>query len=245
MKQWYETLYENNAKKYDSERFVQGTVGEVDFIERELSFDKTKTILDVGCGTGRHSIELAKRGYKVTGIDLSKAQIERARQKAKEANVQIDFIQKDARKLQFKECFDAAILICEGSFALMETDEMNFKILQNVSKALKEDGKFILTTLNALFPLTHDKTIEDPNFKQIDFNITTLRETVILKFKDDSEKENQITCNIRYYCPSEITWYLKSLKFKDIGMFGCKLGAFNRKDKLSKDDYEILVVAQK
>ncbi len=48
-----------------------GTRGEVDFIEKEINFDKTKRILDIGCGTGRHAIELAKRGYNVTGIDLS------------------------------------------------------------------------------------------------------------------------------------------------------------------------------
>ena len=82
MKQWYETLFENYAKGYDSENYVQGTVGEVDFIEEELGFDKSKNILDIGCGTGRHAIELARRGYKVTGVDLSKAQLERAKERA-------------------------------------------------------------------------------------------------------------------------------------------------------------------
>ena len=61
MKQWYEELYENYAQKYDSECFVQGTVGECDFIEQEISQDKSLKILDIGCGTGRHAIELAKR----------------------------------------------------------------------------------------------------------------------------------------------------------------------------------------
>ena len=89
MKQWYEELFENYAKKYDSECYVQGSAGEVDFIEEELEFDKTKRILDIGCGTGRHAIELAKRGYKVTGIDLSKAQLKRACEKAKAEGVEV------------------------------------------------------------------------------------------------------------------------------------------------------------
>ena len=68
MKQWYELLFENYAKKYDKECFVQGTLGECDFIEQEIKHDKSLNIIDIGCGTGRHSIELVKRGYKVTGI---------------------------------------------------------------------------------------------------------------------------------------------------------------------------------
>jgi 2-polyprenyl-3-methyl-5-hydroxy-6-metoxy-1,4-benzoquinol methylase len=70
MKQWYESLFENYGKKYDHETFSQGTIGECDFIEKEINFNKSQKIIDVGCGTGRHSIELTKRGYQVTGIDL-------------------------------------------------------------------------------------------------------------------------------------------------------------------------------
>ena len=251
MKQWYETLFDNYAKGYDSESYVQGTVGEVDFIEKELGFDKSKNILDIGCGTGRHAIELAKRGYKVTGIDLSKAQLERAKEKAKGVNLDIEFIQKDARQLEHEDLFDAVIMICEGAFPLMETDEMNFKILQNAARALKENGKFIFTTLNALFALYHaeDKPQNQSHNELLlnnnRFDLMTFRETSVLKITDDSGKEKELICNERYYCPSEITWHLKSLNFREIGIYGCKLGAFSRNDKLSKNDFEMLVIAQK
>jgi 2-polyprenyl-3-methyl-5-hydroxy-6-metoxy-1,4-benzoquinol methylase len=123
MKRWYEELFTNYAATYDKEAFVQGTAGEVDFIEREIGLDKSVPILDVGCGTGRHSVELAHRGYRVTGIDLSPSQIERAREKAKAAGVEIDFRIADARALDFREEFGLVLMICEGAFPLMDTDE--------------------------------------------------------------------------------------------------------------------------
>ena len=147
MKKWYEELFENYAKKYDLEPFTQGTIGEVDFIEQEISYDKKKRILDIGCGTGRHSIELACRGYNVTGIDLSKAQLARAREKMAEKSVDVDFIRMDARELDYINEFDTVIMLCEGGFPLMETDEMNFKILENATRSLKPGGKIIFTTL--------------------------------------------------------------------------------------------------
>lgn len=82
MKQRYEMLFENYGEKYDSENFAQGTLGECDFIEQEIGFNKSLKILDLGCGTGRHSIELSKRGYNITGIDLSDSPLAKAREKS-------------------------------------------------------------------------------------------------------------------------------------------------------------------
>ena len=141
MKQWYESLFENYCKKYDNESFSHGTIGECNFFEQEIDFNKSLKIIDIGCGTGRHSIELAKRGYKVIGIDLSESQLERAKEKAKTQNLQIDFQKYDARNLPFKNKFDFAIMHCEGAFPLMETDEMNFEILRNVAKSLKKSDR--------------------------------------------------------------------------------------------------------
>ncbi len=58
--QWYEVVFENFGNKYDQQVFTQGTIGECDFIEKELNRDNSLKLLDVGCGTGRHSIELTK-----------------------------------------------------------------------------------------------------------------------------------------------------------------------------------------
>ncbi len=250
MKQWYEELFTNYAESYDKESFTHGTIGEVDFIEQEINFDKAKRILDIGCGTGRHSIELAKRGYQIVGVDLSASQLKRAKEKANKAGVKVDYMQKDARKLDFKNEFNVVILICEGAFALMETDEMNFQILQGARNALKKNGKFIFTTLNALFPLYHslkdflNQNSGDATTDELTFDFMTFREHSTLKTKDDAGNEKVLECNERFYAPSEITWLLNSLGFKKIDIQGCKLGQFSRNDKLTTDDFEMLVIAE-
>ena len=251
-KQWYETLFENYGQKYDNESFTQGTLGECDFIEQELGFNKSLKILDIGCGTGRHSIELTRRGYQVTGVDLSESQINRAKEKADEQKLKIDFFQGDARNLPFDEEFDIALMLCEGGFPLMETDEMNFEILRSAGRSLKPKGKLIFTTLNGLFPLYHsveefcagNSTEGNATYRSNTFDLMTFRDHNITEVEDDSGKLITLDCNERYYVPSEITWLLKSLGFVRIDIFGAKLGAFSRNDKLTTEDFEMLVIGE-
>jgi 2-polyprenyl-3-methyl-5-hydroxy-6-metoxy-1,4-benzoquinol methylase len=253
MKQWYEALFENYGRKYDSESFAQGTIGECDFIEQEISFNKSLKILDIGCGTGRHSIELSKRGYNVTGIDLSDSQLVRAKEKAEKQSLKIDFLKYNARNLPFNNEFDIVIMLCEGAFPLMETDEMNYEILKNATKPLKEHGKIIFTTLNGLFPLYHSveefcSSTTDPGnatYRSNTFDLMTFRDHNITEFADDDGNKKKLDCNERYYVPSEITWLLKTLGYTKIEIFGAKLGAFSRNDKLTTEDFEMLVIAEK
>ena len=253
MKQWYESLFENYAHKYDKECFVQGTVGECDFIEQETKHDKSLKIIDIGCGTGRHAIELTKRGYNVTGVDLSGSQLKRAREKSKEQGVEIDFQKHDARNLPFEGEFDLGIMLCEGGFSLMETDEMNFEILKNATKVLKDKGRLIFTTLNGLFPLFHSvKEFYESVAKEggaeckgCSFDLMTFRDHNTAVFEDDAGNKKELKCNERYYVPSEITWLLNTLGYNKVDIFGAKLGAYSRKDKLTTEDFEMLVVAEK
>jgi SAM-dependent methyltransferase len=252
-KQWYQSLFEDYGKTYDSENFTRGTMGECDFIEQELDFDKSLNILDVGCGTGRHSIELTRRGYTITGIDLSDSMLRIARDKAKDAKLDIQFLKHDARNLPFKKTFDVAIMLCEGAFPLMETDEMNYEILSGVSRSLRNRGKFIFTTLNGLFPLYHSvqkfcagKT-QDGNatYRSNTFDLMTFRDHNVTDFTDDLGTSKTLNCNERYYIPSEITWLIKSLGFKKVEIFGAKLGNFSREHVLTTEDFEMLIIASK
>ena len=135
----------------------------------------------------------------------------------------------------------------------METDEMNFQILQNAAKALKPQGKFMFTTLNGLFPLFHSvKEFLESQKKEgnhvpnnITFDLMTFREYNTISVEDDLGNNKELQCNERYYVPSEITWLLKTSGFKTIDIFGAKLGAFSRTNTLTTEDFEMLVIAEK
>jgi 2-polyprenyl-3-methyl-5-hydroxy-6-metoxy-1,4-benzoquinol methylase len=249
MKKWYEELFENYAEGYDREVFTQGTIGEVDFIEAEAGGDRRKKMMDLGCGTGRHAVELAKRGYEVTGLDLSENQLQKARSKAAQAGVKVDFIRADARDFRMDAVFDLVIMLCEGAFPLMETDAMNFRILENATRALKPGGKLIFTTLNALFPLFHSVkdflNANDQRTQGNTFDLMTFRDHSSTEITDDDGRTKSIVSDERFYTPSEITWLLQSLGCRTIDIHGAKIGQFSRADALTTEDFEMLVIAEK
>lgn len=248
MPQWYERLFANFARRYEEQPFTQGTIGEVDFLEAEAKRARARSILDIGCGTGRHAIELARRGFEVTGIDLSAAQLRRAREQARAAGVTVDFRRRDARTFRCRRRFDLAIMLCEGGFSLMETDAMNVAILQSATRALKPGGTFIFTCLNALYPLAHT-AFGNPDAMPADglpkprVDLMTLRATEEMAFTDNAGKKLAIRSDERYFLPSEITWYLESLGCSPVGLFGCRLGGF-RRETLTPDHFEMLVIAR-
>jgi len=249
MKQWYEALFSNYAQKYENEPFTKGTLSEVDFLESEMKQIKSARILDIGCGTGRHSIELARRNFNVTGIDLSQNMLDKAMESAKKANVQVDFIKADARDFRFDKSFDIVIMLCEGGFSLMETDEMNFEILKNASKVLAPNGKFIFTCLNALYHIFHSvKELVDEGTSGVyegKFDIMKFRDFSSYIIQDDDGKEMHLECNERYYVPSEIVFMLKQLGFTKVEIFGAEIGKYDRSVPLQTNHFEMLVIAER
>jgi len=236
MKRWYEELYENFAA-YDEEPYTQSTMGEVDFIESEIGHDQSKRILDVGCGSGRHSLELARRGYAVVGVDLSESMLVRGRKIAKFENLTVDLIQRDARKLKYHEEFDVVIMLCEGAFSLMEEDQMDRLILANTFSALRANGKLILTAPNAVFMLTHQS---DASFAPL-----TFRETFKLEKIVPDGRKKMLDCTQRYYTCPELNWLLRQVGFKTVEFFACTKAGYNLEAKPDKKHFELGAIATK
>ena len=88
-KSTWERFFDAHAPDYDGNEFTKNTVAEVDFVLELLELPAGASILDVGCGTGRHAVELARRGYAVTGLDLSSEMLRVAAEAADAAGVRV------------------------------------------------------------------------------------------------------------------------------------------------------------
>lgn len=125
---------------------LAGTDQEVGFIMKILNLPPESDILDLYCGYGRHAIELAKKGFRVTGVDANQAFLDIATQKAQEEHVPVAFRLCDMRELDYNNQFDAVINMF-AAFGYF-TDEENAGVLQQVAKALRPGGLFLIDLLN-------------------------------------------------------------------------------------------------
>lgn len=113
----WEEFFDAHAPIYEDNIFTKNTLREVDFLIEELAVEKGGSILDVGCGTGRHSIELARRGYAVSGVDLSSEMLARAKAAARSAGVNVNWVHSDATSFSLPDKYDGAICLCEEPLA--------------------------------------------------------------------------------------------------------------------------------
>lgn len=143
---WYETIFDERYPElfgpleHDPEDEVAGIVG-------LLEVPEGASIVDVGCGRGRHAIPLSRRGYRVTGVDISEKMLRMARERAARENVAVEWIREDMREFLRPETFDACLSLFT-SFGYF-TDEENEMVLRNMAKSLKKSGTLLLDLRNA------------------------------------------------------------------------------------------------
>ena len=155
---WFEDLADHLGAAYLRYSFTKGTEQEVDFLVGALGLNPGARVLDVGCGPGRHTHALGRRGFEVVGVDISERFIALARANTPEGAA-VRFERTDARGLRYEEEFDAVISLCQGAFglsggAVAGTDgrlDPDRAVLEGMARALKPGGRLALSAFSAYF----------------------------------------------------------------------------------------------
>jgi SAM-dependent methyltransferase len=145
-KPWFVDLFDEDYLRTLPFLTPQATQSEAEFVIDAMSLAPGAQVLDVGCGYGRHAMELAARGFHVVGLDLSTPLLVRGGEEAHRRGLTINFIRGDMRELDFENQFDAAYSLF-STFGYFD-DETNKKTLQNIARALKPNGKVLIEILN-------------------------------------------------------------------------------------------------
>jgi 2-polyprenyl-3-methyl-5-hydroxy-6-metoxy-1,4-benzoquinol methylase len=149
----WRTFFDHHASLYMQEPFVAATLAEVEFLIAQLHLTPGMRVLDMGCGTGRHAVELAKRGMALTGVDISGGMLAEAQKAADAAGVRVEWVQSPAQAYHATVPFDASYSVCEGALSLLGLDEpfdRDLSVLAALFAALKPGGRAFITVLNGM-----------------------------------------------------------------------------------------------
>lgn len=234
---FYEKVGNFQREAYLDEGYTQGTVQEVDFLQELLQLPPGVRILDVGCGAGRHSLELARRGFRSVGVDIAAGLVEHAQKVAKAERLTAEFQVGDARTLTFGAEFDAAVCLCEGAFGLAGDDDGHRRTLAGISHALKPGAPFVLTAINAFSAARNEDTASR-------FDPYTATSSWRQTFHNPEGEAREFEMYCTAFTPRELRWLLEDAGFEVRAIYGCVASRFKRKP-LELSDVEIMMVVRK
>ncbi len=242
-KEWFSSKFYLKLYRHRNDEDARNLVN---LIQRTLPLKKDDRVLDIACGAGRHSLELARRGYKVTGFDLSSYLINEARKlcsKAPEKDLHVDFLINDMRNFNFNEKFDLAVNLFT-SFGYFEDDKENFSVIKNASDSIKKGAWFVLDFINKehiienIVPYSRNKIGDEVlhQRRKIDGDFVVKDIRIISGSKELKYKEV-----LKLYSLSELKKAFNSFNLKIIKKYGDYFGnPYNL-----KESKRIILFAQK
>lgn len=127
---------------------------QIDGLERFLGLEPRSRVLDLGCGSGRRTLELARRGHRVLGLDPDERALAEARAAAKGERLNVHFVKGDPRLIPYRAEFDAVACL-DSSFGQLPGDRDDLKCLEAVRKSLKPGGRLLIDGLNREWLMRH------------------------------------------------------------------------------------------
>lgn len=238
---WFEELADHMGEAYLRYSFTKGTTQEIDFLRSELALTSASSILDVGCGPGRHALELARRGHRVVGFDVSERFIDIARASAeKEGLSDATFEVVDARSREQMNAvganFDVAICLCQGAFGVMVDDADDGAVLESIASVVRPGGLLALSAFNAYFSVRHHEAATFDVARGVSHESTEVKNTAGVS--------KAVSLWTGCYTPRELRLVLGRSGFSVRSIYGVEPGAYGTSPP-SLDMPEFLVVAER
>ena len=218
----------------------------INLLQRSISVDTRSSVLDIACGSGRLSLELARRGFNVTGFDLSKFLIGEAKKglkESKEKDLKVKFLIKDMRYFNFNNSFDIAVNIFT-SFGYFDNDLENFSVIRNVSDSLKTGGYFLFDFLNKryleenLISLTKQKHGSTSVIQRRKIEDGFVKKSITIS---EGDKISEFNETLRLYSLVEFKKAFKGYGLKILYLFGDYFGNKFNENKSQR----LIIIARK
>jgi SAM-dependent methyltransferase len=147
---WWRTHCEDDPQHRSSQQLKT----QIDAVERFLALEPRSRVLDLACGMGRQTLELARRGHRVLGLDADDTALSAARQSARGEKLNVHFLKNDIRLIPYRAEFDAVVNFFT-SFGYFPSERDDLKALEAVQKSLKPGGRLLLDLLNKEWLMRH------------------------------------------------------------------------------------------
>lgn len=228
---WWQSYFDEYYLKFwGAKGAFRHTKKEISFLEKALPLKKRYKILDLCCGHGRHTLELARRGYDATGLDYSAYELALARAEAARKKLAVRFVRGDARNFRVGQKFDVITNLFTSSFGYGPLTD-SIKNLESISRHLKKGGYFVLDTMNALYITLNYKAKETErlgglirkSFRHFDpLTYINREDSVIIGAKGKILKRAHTS--VRIFTYPEIRDLLVSAGLKPLKVFGSLTG---------------------
>ncbi len=245
-KPWFEEVFDEDYLRTLPFLRPDQTLREVEFVAASLNCPPGGELLDIGCGYGRHAIELVQRGFSVTGLDLSLPLLIRAADEAQRRALSVNFVHADMREMAFEKQFDGAYCMLT-SFGYFDEDA-NLRVAERIARALKPGARLLLDIVNRDY-IVGDLPVrvwwEGTGcvvLEEVDFNFHTSRVNThrSIVFEDGRQLEQELS--IRAYSLHEIGRLLRQAGFRVTDVSG---HLATRGDFFGSASRNLLVLAEK
>jgi SAM-dependent methyltransferase len=233
---WFDAVANFLGPAYLRNAFTKGTEQEVEFLVDALGLEPGMRVLDVGCGPGRHSLSLARRGFDVLGVDHSAEFIRLSREAAERDSLGANFEELDVRVLDRPGEFDATICLCQGGFGLLGGRD-DTAVFDRIAATVRPGGAIAVSAFSAAFAVRHLEAGE-----QFDPATGVLHEVATVRGPDGTEAPFDLwtTC----FTARELELLARGAALTDVEVHGVTPGAY-RREAPTLDHHELLLLARR